>query len=211
MPGRSLKSGLSLAEVLVACALTSLLLGILSLLYQKVFRAAARGSERALLTQQAVTWFRRFIQELESAPCYSLSYHESAVPTPTRVLSIQPLAGYSDAARPVYRTDLLIAYFYSVADQELVRTPYKQPISGITLQAAEPQRIALEPLLLLQRAPAPKRQKLSSIVEWGLGSQVPAPLISDVLNPCLVFQCNDFRGQPLRLKLERQLRPPLSP
>ncbi|MEW6281481.1 MAG: hypothetical protein AB1758_22920, partial [Candidatus Eremiobacterota bacterium] len=114
------RRGFSLAEALVACVLTLL---ILTLIFQVVIpmaRGTVRGSQQIELQQVAGLAMNRLSEDLQSAPPSGVTLVPAGQPTEPVILAMHGLEGIDATGSQVY-SDHLVVYWWRQSDGRLWR------------------------------------------------------------------------------------------
>lgn len=205
------RRALSLPEVLVTVALTGIAASLTFLIFHRVFRAAGRGVERSTSTQEAVSWYRRFLRDLESGTSFSLTWATNLGPEQQKVAAIQPVESVTTLARPVYSTRKVILYRYFPGGRLLWRQSFENGATGLTLDPDTPQRLTPNGLLALQTSTQGQVARLERVIQWDLGSSLTAPLVSRHLRPQLALTLLNAQGAEVRFELKRDFMLPICP
>lgn len=180
-------------------------------IFHRVFRAAGRGVERSTATQESVSWYRRWLRDLESGTPYSLTWVTGLGPDLQKVVAIQPVETVTPLARPVYSTRKLILYRFFPGARRLWRQSFENGAAGVTLDPDTPQRLSPDTLRVLQTSAECQVAHLERVLAWDLGSSLAAPLLSRHLRPQLTMTLVNAQGAEVRFELKRDFILPICP
>lgn len=117
------RRGFSLIEILIACVLLILILGLILEVVVPMGRGTVRGSQQIELQQIGSTVLNRICEDLETAATAGITrYPATGIPAgnQTLLLSIQPLTGVDSAGQQTW-SESLILYWWKPQNGKLYR------------------------------------------------------------------------------------------
>ncbi|MBI3927350.1 MAG: type II secretion system protein [Armatimonadetes bacterium] len=197
--------GLSLIEVLVAAALSLMLLGLFWTFLVPAFGYYVRGAARAELQQSALVAGEKVVADLRRSAPGGISIRSAGTDSPT-VLAVHPLETVTADGTQVW-SDQLTIYFWWASDGRLwaKKWPPGPPEAGFSVQSDKPIRVDEATLLeVAQERNGTETMLAENVARFEVVDAAPEPGISRPVTLTLEFEKETSSG-PQRLTVSQDV------